>query len=141
MASAKHDFIVSAIARKIRCLGYQIIYLDGRYQDIDMKKPDIPPSIISHRPDIVGVMHDSSFIIGEAKTELDLTSTRTKKQIADFTSILKMNSSNKLILGIPMNSRVKLQNVISELNISNNTQIEILCIPEELLPDEKNVQF
>lgn len=54
MASEKHNFIVSAIARKIRQDGFRITYLDGKYQDIDTKKFDIPPKIINHKPDVIG---------------------------------------------------------------------------------------
>ena len=54
MASEQHNFIVSAIARKIRQYGFRIIYLDGKYQDVDTKKFDIPPQIINHRPDVIG---------------------------------------------------------------------------------------
>ena len=45
MASEQHNFIVSAIARKIKLYGFRIIYLDGKYQDVETEKPDIPPKI------------------------------------------------------------------------------------------------
>ena len=35
MASEQHNFIVSAIARKMKLDGFGIIYLDGKYQDVE----------------------------------------------------------------------------------------------------------
>lgn len=40
MTSNKYDFIVVAIARKIRQYGFKIIYLDSCYQDISAKKKE-----------------------------------------------------------------------------------------------------
>ncbi len=41
MASEKHNFIVSAIARKMRQDGFRIIYLDGEYHDETSEKLEI----------------------------------------------------------------------------------------------------
>ena len=54
MASEKHDFIVSAISRKIKQKEFHIIYFDGKYQNTETTKPEIPLKIINHRPDIIG---------------------------------------------------------------------------------------
>jgi len=139
MASKKHDFIASSIVRKIRKDGFKVIYLDGRYQDVDEKKFDIPPKIINHKPDIVGEKENTFFCIGEAKTKNDIFTKRTKNQIIDFFTIVRLNSGNKLVIGIPLNAKEDLKKLLIELKLINQKQIEIIYIPEELLPHEKKI--
>jgi hypothetical protein len=139
MASEQHNFIVSAIARKMKLYGFRIIYLDGKFQDVETERPDIPPKIINHKPDIIGEKNDLFFCIGEAKTKNDIRSERTKKQITDFLSIVKLKPGNKLIIGIPMNAEEDLGILLRKLGLVNQMQIEILSIPEELLPHEEDI--
>lgn len=139
MASEKHNFIVSAIARKIRQSGFRIVYLDGQCQDIDTKKFNIPPKIINHKPDIIGEKKGMSFCIGEAKTRNDIFSERTKRQIADFFTAIRLNSENRLVIGIPLSAKEDLEKLLLKLNLVNQKQIGILYIPEELLPYEDEV--
>lgn len=138
MASNRHDFIVAAISRKIRQYNFDVTYLDGRYQDVDVRKFDIPPQIIHHKPDIIGEKN-ASFCIGEAKTEGDLKNQRTKSQIKDFFVFISQNKNNRLILGIPMKAKTDLQHLLADLGVLNEKQIEIIYIPEELLPYEEEI--
>src|SRR5574341_1457548 len=139
MPSEKHNFIVAAIARRLWQNDFRIIYLDGKYQDIDIKKFDIPPKIINHKPDIVGVKKGIFFCIGEAKTGGDIFSERTKSQITDFFTIIRLNPKNKLIIGIPLDSKEDLKRLLFQLGLENHKQIEIIHIPEELLPYEEEI--
>lgn len=139
MASEKHDFIVSAIVRKIRQDGFRVIYLDGKYQDINTEKFDIPPKIINHKPDVIGGKDSIFFCIGEAKTKNDLLTERTKNQIIDFLAIVKLNSGNKFVIGIPLNAKEDLEKLLIELGVVNQKQIKIIYIPEELLPYEEQI--
>lgn len=139
MASEKHDFIVSAIVRKIRQDGFRVIYLDGKYQDINTEKFDIPPKIINHKPDVIGEKDNTFFCIGEAKTKNDLLTERTKNQIIDFLAIVKLNSGNKFVIGIPLNAKEDLEKLMIELRVVNQKQIKIIYIPEELLPYEEQI--
>jgi hypothetical protein len=139
MPSEKHNFIVAAIARKVRQDNFRIIYLDGKYQDINTKKFDIPPKIINHKPDIIGVKEIIFFCIGEAKTVSDIFSERTKNQITDFFSIIRLNSGNRLIIGIPLNAKEDLRRLLFQLGLMNHKQIDVLHIPEELLPYEEEI--
>lgn len=139
MASEKHDFIVSAIVRKIRQDGFRVIYLDGKYQDINTEKFDIPPKIINHKPDVIGEKDSIFFCIGEAKTKNDLLTERTKNQIIDFLAIVKLNSGNKFVIGIPLNAKEDLEKLLIELGVVNQKQIKIIYIPEELLPYEEQI--
>jgi hypothetical protein len=139
MASEKHDFIVSAIVRKMRLDGFKVIYLDGKYQNISTEKFDIPPRIINHKPDVIGEKDSKFFCIGEAKTTKDLFTKRTKDQIIDFLAIVRLNSGNKLVIGIPLNAKEDLQKLLIELRVIKQKQIEIIYIPEDLLPYEEEV--
>lgn len=139
MASKTHNFIVSAIVRKVRQEGFRVIYLDGEYKDIGMIKLEIPPKIIRHKPDIVGEKENKAFCIGEAKTKSDISSERTKNQITDFMSIIELDSENKLVIGIPSNTKEYLEKLLFKLGFLNHKQIEILYIPAELLPYEEEI--
>ena len=139
MASEQHNFIVSAIARKIRQDGFRVIYLDGKYQDINTEKFDIPPKIINHKPDVIGEKDSIFFCIGEAKTKNDLLTERTKNQIIDFLTIVRLNSGNKLVIGTPLNAKEDLEKLLIALGVVNQKQIEIIYIPEELLPYEEKI--
>ena len=137
MASEQHNFIVSAIARKMKLDGFRIIYLDGRYQDVEIEKPDIPPKVISHRPDLIGAKSGTFFCIGEAKTKNDLRSERTKNQLMDFLTIVKLNPENKLLIGIPLAAKEDLEKLLLKLGLVNQKQMRVVCIPDELLPHEE----
>lgn len=139
MPSEKHDFIVSAIVRKIKKEGYQIFYMEGKYQDISLTKYDIPPKIINHRPDVIAKKDDNKFCIGEAKTKSDLITPRTKKQIEDFFSLVKLNKDNKLFIGVPLGAKENLEKLLRYLSLFNRQQIEILYIPDTLLPNEEEI--
>jgi len=139
MASEQHNFIVSAIARKIKLYGFRIIYLDGKYQDVETEKPDIPPKITNHKPDVVGEKHGKIFCIGEAKTRNDIHSERTKNQIIDFLTIVNQEPGNKLIIGIPLTAKEDLGRLLLKLELANQKQMEIMYIPEELLPHEEEI--
>lgn len=139
MASKKHDFIVSAIVRKIRQEGFKIIYLDGKYQDINTEKFDIPPKIINHKPDVIGEKENIFICIGEAKTKNDLFNERSKNQMIDFIKIVELNPNNKLIIGIPLNAKRDLERLLIESGLEHQRQIKIIYIPEELLPHEKEI--
>jgi len=139
VASEKHDFIVSAIVRKIRQDGFRVAYLDGKYQDIDTEKFGIPPKIINHKPDVIGEKESIFFCIGEAKTKNDLLAERTKNQIIDFLTIVRLNSGNKLVIGIPLNAKEDLEKLLIELGLVGQKQIEVIYVPEELLPYEEEI--
>jgi hypothetical protein len=139
MASEQHNFIVSAIARKIKQAGFSIIYLEGKYQDVEISRFDIPPKITRHRPDVVGEKDNKTFCVGEAKTRNDLHSDRTRNQITDFWTLVKLNPNNKLIIGIPLSAELDLQRLFLKLGLSDQEQIDVICIPDKLLPNEEDI--
>lgn len=134
MASKIHQFILSLIVRKMKLEGYEIIAYDGDYSKIENMALKIPFKIMRHRPDIIGISLDKSKIcIGEAKTDSDLRSDRTKEEFVDFASIGDtIGKSIKLIIGIPKSSNLLLFKIINELKLQNKNNIEYIIVPEEL---------
>jgi hypothetical protein len=138
VASSQHNFIVSVISGKLQKNGFKIIYLDGVYADFTMTKKNIPPTIINHRPDVIGENESGHFIIGEAKTISDLATQRTKNQFLDFLSFISIEKNNRLIIGIDSDSENVLKKLLQALNIINHAQLEIVVVPALLLPKEEN---
>jgi|WetSurMetagenome_2_1015567.scaffolds.fasta_scaffold00003_7 hypothetical protein len=132
MASLKHDFIVASISRKIRNLGFEITYIDGKQVNISLEKLSIPPKIIMHKPDIIGENKKGNYCIGEAKTKNDLKSKRSKQQLIDFSEFVNFYEGNHLIIGIPLSAENELHNLLKRLKIKLDSLI-ILRIPDELL--------
>ncbi len=131
-----HQFIMFAIARKMRLEGYEIIAYDGDYSKIENIDLKIPFRIIRHRPDLIGISLDKSKIcIGEAKTSSDLRSERTKEEFVDFASIgNEIGTYVKLIIGIPKSSNFLLLKLIDELKLKDKN-FDYILVPEELFPN------
>lgn len=137
MASKIHDFIVSVIAGVMRKNGFKIIYLHGRYQDIDIKRFKIPPKIINHKPDVIGENNEKDFCIGEAKTKNDIFMKRTLNQIRDFHHIVTLNKKNWLIIGVPLKAKIDLEVLLSKIGILEDEQIKKIYVPERIFPNGK----
>jgi hypothetical protein len=134
MASRAHQFIADMVSRKMYQEGYEVVAFEGE-NSMEMVKLHIPPRILRHRPDLIGVK-DQSIAIGEAKTADDFSS-RTREQLLDFT--FKEDSQNdvnkEVYFGIPMSIEEKFRDLMGELGISNG-DITILAIPDRLLPQD-----
>jgi len=129
----KHDTIVSYVAGKIQKLGFTIKYMEGNHSNVVSFKPPIPQKIITHRPDVFGIKPKGAICIGEAKTISDLNTGRTKTQLLDFRKIVKENTENLLVIGIPNEAKETLLKLLYTLGIVIDKQIYILTIPEILL--------
>ena len=100
MSSKGHDFILEMIQIKLRKMGYRLIYSESHYKDM---KFAIPPTILNHRPDVVGYK-DNSICIGEAKFYGDFNSIRSHTQIKDF--IILSNEKNIVVIfGFPLSEK------------------------------------
>jgi hypothetical protein len=135
MAGKQHQFIIGLINRKICEYGYRIAFIDGHVSGVFGKKYKLPPKIIRHRPDVIGI-NDKGFIcIGEAKTKDDIFNNRTKAEFLDFSNYIFNGQKCILIIGVPKSSKDDLYKVLSELGIQDNDNIEILLIPDEIIND------
>jgi hypothetical protein len=135
MASKRHQFIIGLINRKILELGFTILSLDGKILGAFDTKYDLPPKILRHRPDTLGINHEGHICIGEAKTESDLFNLRTKEEFIDFSSIELNGKLCLLIIGIPVSASKDLDRLLINIGIFENTNVQILKIPNEIIND------
>lgn len=136
MASKAHDFIVQMTGILMIEKGFTIVSSDSDTRKISELKFNTTPTLKRHRPDIIGLNKNTGKIcLGEAKTDADLLSDRTKEQLEDFSNILiKSNNEVELIIGIPLSSEKKLTKLLKNLDLINKKNIHILKIPDEMLP-------
>ena len=139
MSSPAHDFIVAALVRKARQLGYEPICLDACHKNATMQKPPIPPRIVRHRPDVVAIKEDGSFCICEAKIADDIESGRTQAQMVDFYNAVHIGNGNLLILGTNLKGKHVLRRLLMRLDLLASKHIIAIYVPEELLPNEEEV--
>jgi hypothetical protein len=134
MTNSKHDTIVGFIAGKMQILGFSIKYMEGDHSAVINIKPQLPPPLSSHRPDVFGTKNGELICIGEAKMPSDLAAKRTRTQLLEFTNLIRTNPNHLLILGIPQGSRSELTALLTSLGIVLNHQIDIIEIPLQFLP-------
>lgn len=132
MASKAHQFIADLISRKICEQGYQVVSFDGKnYESVKYR---LPPKILRHRPDLIGLKKDH-LIIGESKTKNDL-SRRTWEQINDFVSLTNSDKVKcSLILGFPLSVLSKIEKILSNIEYKKE-KIYLLTVPDILLPND-----
>src|SRR3990167_8658971 len=111
MASKAHQFIADLVARKMYQEGYEVVGFEGE-NSTEIIKLKLPPKILRHRPDLIGIK-DQSIAIGEAKTVNDFTS-RTKEQLLDFTDSKDWQEgiNRKVYFGIPMSVEQKFRELV-----------------------------
>jgi len=133
MAGARHQFILGLVVKLMREQGITIIGVDGNYPGLFGEKITMPPQILRHRPDIIGIRENGQICIGEAKTENDLTNNRTYSQIQDFTSIELNNKYCDVFIGIPKSSGELFRKSMIKLGLLECEYIHVLYIPEEII--------
>jgi hypothetical protein len=136
MPSKTHQMLVGLIGRKMREKGYDIVAFDGNEYLFDGQKLKIPLPIKRHKPDIVGFKFETKEIcIGEAKTNDDLFSKRTKEQLVDYSNAKGLSTGKhiEIILGIPKSAEGDLVRLLSELNLFEKDFISYIWLPEELV--------
>ncbi|MDR2595698.1 MAG: hypothetical protein LBC76_00100 [Treponema sp.] len=133
MAGKQHQFIIGLINKKILEYGFTIVFIDGHVSGAFDKKYNLPPKILRHRPDVIGINNKGCICIGEAKTKNDIFNIRTKEELFDFSNYKFNGNACLLIIGIPKSSQNDLDKLLSELCIQNNDNIEILSIPDEII--------
>jgi hypothetical protein len=134
-ASKEHDLIVALVARSIRQHGFDLIALESSLDWLFGKGFKLPPAIVLHRPDILGVRRTPPFLcIGEAKTCSDLRSKRTRRQLLDFsqTRVGDTEEFCQVIIGIPQDCEMTLNKLLAELGIPAS-RMAIIHVPRALL--------
>ncbi len=134
-ASPEHDLIVSLVARVIRQRGFELVALESSLGWLFGENFRLPPAITVHRPDILGVRREPPYLcIGEAKTRGDLHTTRTSRQLVDFSqaSVGNTGSLCEVVVGVPADCETILHNIIRALGIPQ-CRVVVLPIPRPLL--------
>lgn len=132
MAGFRHQFILGLLVKLMREQGICIIGVDGNYPGLFGEKMTMPPQILRHRPDIIGIRATGQICIGEAKTENDITNSRTYSQLQDFTSIELNGQYCDVFVGIPKSSAELFKKIMIKHGLINYVNITIFCVPEEL---------
>lgn len=133
MASNRHQFIVGLLVKRMREDGIVIHALDGKYPGLFGNSMPLPPRIINHRPDIVGSSVNGQICIGEAKTESDISNSRTYEQLQDFL-VMELNGLIcKVYLGIPKSSEVVFTKTLSRLGLSTCNNLVLLLVPDIII--------
>lgn len=134
-ASKEHDLIVALVARSIRQRGFDLVALESSLDWLFGTDFNLPPAIVLHRPDILGVRREPPYLcIGEAKTCSDLRSKRTRRQLLDFsqTRVGETEEFCQFILGIPQDCEMTLNRLLAELSIPTS-RLAVLKVPQALL--------
>ena len=134
-ASKEHDLIVALVARSIRQHGFDLVALESSLDWLFGKDFKLPPAIVLHRPDILGVRRAlPNLCIGEAKTCSDLRSKRTRRQLLDFsqTRIGDTGEFCQVIIGIPQDCEMILNRLLADLGIPAS-RMTVLQVPRALL--------
>jgi len=129
MATRAHQFIAELIARKMNIDGFEVISFDG-LSESERTKLKIPPKIIRHRPDLLGIDRQKNICIGEAKTAGDM-GPRTQEQLEDFSSI-----GVRFYIGIPSSAEWELEKMLKKYVQPNNGLVLVVKVPDRLLPGE-----
>lgn len=135
MAGERHQFILGLVVRKMREEGADIHNIDGDYPGLFGEKTPLPPQILRHRPDAIGIKSNGQLCIGEAKTESDVTSARTYKQLQDFTAIELNGTKCEVFIGVPQSSETAFKRSLEKTGLKECDNLHILYIPDEIIND------
>lgn len=134
MASSDHDFIVALVARKIKSLGFEIIFMEGQYCSPMQVRRRVPPRVVRHRPDVVGAKLDGGYCIGEAKTNDDIHTPRSHEQLEDYATFLRDSPRSMLVVGCPHEASWEMTSLMLSCGLHADARVHLLFVPEPLLP-------
>lgn len=134
-ATKEHELIVAMVARYIRDQGYELVAIECSLSWLFGDSFRLPPAIILHRPDALGVRNKPPFVcIGEGKTQNDIHSARTRRQLKDFAeaTVGETGMRCELIVGVPADCTAALGQVLSSLGIPPE-HVRVIPVPRPLL--------
>lgn len=131
MAGKKHQFIIGLIVKQMREYGCKVKFVEKKY--LCTQNIKIPPQVLRHRPDIFGITDLGQICIGEAKTESDINSARTKEQLKDFSVMILNDMPCEVFLGMPKLCKDRFEKILHDLNIIIYPNLHVLYVPEEII--------
>ena len=133
MPGGRHQFILGLVVRQMRESGFRVFCVDGRFVGKLGEEVRIPPRILHHRPDALGLSLGGVLCIGEAKTESDIGTRRTRRQIQDFVGLDFNDQACQVILGVPRTSEEAVKRLLAQLDIAGSPNLHVLYVPEEII--------
>ncbi len=133
MAGNRHQFILGLVIKKMREVGASILGVDGNCPGLFGEKISLPPQVMRHRPDAIGMNPDGQVFIGEAKTEDDITNNRTYEQIQDFSSAELNGKLCEVFIGVPQTGEDLFNRRLEKLGLKGVQNIYVLVIPDEII--------
>lgn len=135
MAGNRHQFIVGLVIKKMREVGATVYGIDGNYPGLFGEKISLPPQILRHRPDAIGVRADGQVCIGEAKTEGDILNSRTYEQLQDFSSVELNGKLCEVFVGVPQTGEDLFSRSLERWGLKGSQNIHVLIVPDEIIND------
>ncbi len=135
MAGNRHQFILGLIIKNMREEGAAVYGVDGNYPGLFGEKISLPPQILRHRPDAIGVKADGQICVGEAKSENDIENNRTYEQLQDFSSAEMNGKLCKVFIGLPQIGEDIFNKSLERWGLKGAQNIHILFVPDEIIND------
>lgn len=133
MAGNRHQFILGLVIKKMREEGITIYGIDGNYPGLFGENISLPPQILRHRPDAIGVKADGQICIGEAKTENDIENNRTYEQLLDFSSVEMNGKLCDVFVGVPQTGEDLFNRTLARWGLRESQNIHVLFVPDEII--------
>lgn len=135
MAGNRHQFILGLVIKKMREDGATIYGVDGNYPGLLGETISLPPQIMRHRPDAIGVKGDGQICIGEAKTENDIANNRTYEQLQDFSYVELNGKSCEVFVGVPQSGEDIFSRSLERWGLKESQNIHVLFVPDDIIND------
>ena len=133
MAGNRHQFILGLVIKKMREEGVTVYGIDGNYPGLFGENISLPPQILRHRPDAIGVKADGQICIGEAKTENDIENNRTYEQLQDFSSVEMNGKLCDVFVGVPQAGEDLFNRTLARWGLRESQNIHLLFVPDEII--------
>ncbi|MEW5815100.1 MAG: hypothetical protein AB1798_06850 [Spirochaetota bacterium] len=116
-------------------MGATVYAVDGHYPGLFGEHVSLPPQILRHRPDAIGVKADGQVCIGEAKTENDIENKRTYEQLQDFSTAELRGRICEVFIGIPQPAEDLFNRTLERWGLKESQNIHVLFVPDEIIND------
>jgi hypothetical protein len=135
VAGVRHQFILGLIIKKMREEGATVYGVDGYYPGLFGEKVSLPPQLLRHRPDAIGVKADGQVCIGEAKSENDIENDRTYEQLYDFSCVEMNGKLCEVFVGVPKIAQDIFSKSLERWGLKGAENIHVLFVPDEIIND------
>ena len=133
MAGKEHQFILGLVIKQMRLFGCEITHVDGTYRGKQNESVPLPPRVVHHRPDAMGITALGQVCFGDAKTEGDIRSRRTKEQLLDFLTMELNGLPCAVFLGVPSRAKENAVKLLREMGLLDHSHLRLIFVPEEII--------